>query len=324
MDCSDLDFECVTAKDIELIQSYLKLSDYGESNHNIVNMMIWLKNYPLFKYEEQHYLLLLGIHNGRLFIYMPLCEKKYFKEAILKAKAIFDRYQVQFLLSAYTAEAMKEVLELFPQAHACPVRSSFDYVYECEKLRSFAGKKLQKKRNHLNAFMKEYEGRFCYERIDHGNIAECLRFLDSWKTADQSGFLNFERDGIRRVFRYWDRLGCRGGLIRIDGEVKAFAIGSVLNSEMCQMNVEKADESIRGLYQVICKEFLSHEFLDFKYVNREDDLGLESLRKAKLAYHPAFMVEKYCLCKEDEASDYQCGCTGQDTYIRTVENSVCS
>ena len=64
---------------------------------------------------------------------------------------------------------------------------------------------------------------------------------------------------------------------------------------MCQENIEKADESIRGLYQAILREFLIHEFPDFQYVNREDDMGLEGLRKAKLSYKPEILLKKVLL-----------------------------
>ena len=95
------------------------------------------------------------------------------------------------------------------------------------------------------------------------------------------------------MFERYEEYGIVGGLLRVDGAVKAFALGTRLNKEMCDMNVEKADPSIRGIYQAIAKEYLSHAFLDCKDVNREDDMGEEKLRKAKQAYHPIFLLMKY-------------------------------
>ncbi|MBQ7890476.1 MAG: DUF2156 domain-containing protein, partial [Erysipelotrichaceae bacterium] len=164
---------------------------------------------------------------------------------------------------------------------------------------SFAGKKLQKKRNHLNAFYKEYDGRWSYESITSENAQECIEFLKTWTVVDDER-LAYDVSGAKRVLEHFEVLPARGGLIRIDGQVKAFAIGSVLTERMCQENIEKADESIRGLYQAICREFLIHEFPDFQYVNREDDMGMENLRQAKKAYHPSFMIEKYRLCRAGE------------------------
>lgn len=293
----DKDFETVNLNDIPLIMEYLKKSNYEESNHNIVNMVLWMDVYPLWKCLDEHYLLLLGIHEKKLFLYMPLCEPKYFKEAILKAKTIFDHYQMPFALSCYTKEAMDATIEVFPDYHACAQRDSFDYVYECEKLRSFSGKKLQKKRNHLNAFYTLYKDSYTYESMNQQNALECIDFLQSWKAEEDDMFLAQEKVGVKRLLSIWDELPQKGGIIRIDGEVKAFTIGSQLTAQMCQINVEKGDDQIRGIYQAMVKEFLSCEYLDSTYVNREDDMGKENIRSAKLAYHPIFMIEKYHLCE---------------------------
>lgn len=177
--------------------------------------------------------------------------------------------------------------------------TALDYVYLCEKLKTFAGKKLQKKRNHLNAFYKEYAGRWEYEAFNADNVKECEAFLRQWHAEDPDEFLQAERRGVFRILELFGQIPYRGGLIRIDGEVKAFAIGSWLSARMCQENIEKADDEIRGLYQAIMKEWLAHEFDEAEYVNREDDMGHENIRQAKLAYHPEFLIEKYRLCGKE-------------------------
>lgn len=294
----DEDFEAVDIDDISLLERYLAKAHYEEGNHNVVGFMIWLDSYPLWKCYTKDWMVLLGIHEKKLFIYMPLCEPQFFNEAILAAKKIFDRYQMPFVLSCFTKAAMDDVLTIFPQYVAQEYRDAADYVYLSEKLRSFSGKKLQKKRNHMNAFYKQYEGCYTYEAINQHNIPACIAFLENWHKEDNDDFLAYEKSGILRVFELWDNLPTRGGLLRIDGEVKAFVIGSRLSDRMCQMNVEKADEQIRGLYQAICKEFLSHEYLDCMYVNREDDMGMENIRQAKEAYAPEFMIMKYRLSEQ--------------------------
>lgn len=297
---SDLDFDPVTEADVDDIKKYLAQCEYEESNHNVVNMFLWLKWYPLFKVKTEHYYLLLGIHEGEMFIYMPLCKEEYFDEAILKAKSIFDRHGVPFVLSCFTSKMMDHVLRLFPGYCACPAPESYDYVYLTEKLIAFSGKKLQKKRNHLNAFYAEYGDRYCYESFNEKNVLECLAFMDEWKKdVIEDDFFLFEKAGVKRLLEEFSTLKYKGGCIRIDGEVKAFAIGSALSPRMCQENVEKADDTIRGLYQAIMKEMLQHEFSEYQYCNREDDMGRENLRQAKRAYAPEMMIEKFKLCKEE-------------------------
>jgi len=294
----DHDFHQVSVNDIPLLKKYLKLAQYEEANHNIVGFMIWLDAYPLWKCEGKDWLVLLGVHEGQLFIYMPLCQKDKFEEAISAAKAIFDRYEMPFVLSCYTKEAMDKVLKLYPQLTCEAFRDAADYVYSCEKLRTFSGKKLQKKRNHLNAFYRQYENRYTYAPITDKDFDELIAFLAKWHSEDDSYMMAYEKLGLLRVFEHWKELEAKGGIIRIDGNIEAFVIGSRCTKRMCQINVEKANEQIRGLYQAICKEFLCHEFTDCIYVNREDDMGLDKLRQAKEAYHPEYLIMKYRLMKQ--------------------------
>lgn len=297
----EADFKLITLSDLPVIQKYLDLAHYEESNHNLINMIQWAELYPLFQYCAEDYLLLLGIYQGQMFLYMPLCEPQHVEKALRKAKHIFDRYQCPFVLSCFTKEMMDKVLEIFPEYCGCHESAADDYVYEVEMLKSFAGKKLQKKRNHLNAFYREMDGRWSYESLCEDNYQECIEFLSSFEADDVK--LYHELKGISFILQHIGELPCRGGLIRIDGKVRAFAIGSVLSERMCQENIEKADDTVRGLYQVMMREFLIHEFPDFQYVNREDDMGIENLRQAKRAYHPSFMIEKYRLCRAGEAND---------------------
>ena len=293
------DFIPVTENDLDVISHFLSVAGYEESNHNLVNMILWSENYPLFQCRHEHWLLLLGIHEGKLFIYMPLCEPQYFNEAIMEAKKIFDHYHTPFILSCFVKEQVEWFRQLFPCACVESYRDSADYVYSAEKLRTFSGKKLQKKRNHLNAFYKEYEGRWSYESLDENNVDECRQFLKQWKPDTEDEYLRVEIRGIFRILDLLGRIPYKGGCIRIDGQVRAFAIGSRLTDRMCQENIEKADDQIRGLYQAILKEWLNHEFSDVEYVNREDDMGHEALRHAKMAYYPEFMIEKYQLCGKE-------------------------
>ncbi len=190
MDASQIqrDFDPVTVHDYPLIQRYLSLAQYEESNHNLINMILWIDAYPLFKCQNENWLLLLGVHEGTLFIYMPLCERAYFKEAILAAKAIFQRYQLPFVLSCFYQGSGAVVRRHLSQHLSGGNRDSADYVYLCEKLKTFAGKKVAEKRNHLNAFYKEYEGGWQYETIDADNVAECVAFLQQWHNDDPDAF----------------------------------------------------------------------------------------------------------------------------------------
>ncbi len=301
MDAKELDFEPVSEEDCTLILRYLHLSGIEESNHNIVNLFQWRRQYPLWKLVTDEYLLLLGIHKGVLFMYMPLCAPEFFSDAILKGKEIFKQSKVPFELSCYTKEGVAKVLEILPDTQFVKERDAFDYVYEAEKLRTYSGKKLQKRRNHINAFMKEYEGRFTYEEIDGANLEEVKTFLTHWKeNENQDEYFKFEKQGAMDILACYGLLPWQGGVIRIDKKICAFVIGSMTSERMVQINIEKADDSYRGLYQVVEKEFLNRHFLGATLVNREDDMGNEFLRAAKMALAPIYFIEKYRLREQNE------------------------
>ena len=273
--------------DIPLVMEYLNRAKYIESNHNIVNMIMWRFYFPLWICVQEEYLCLIGKHKNQWFMYMPLCEERYFKQAVLCTKQYFENAGIPFVMSCFTYLQAQMVKDCLGDMEIIEDRDGFDYMYTIEQLRTLSGKKLQKKRNHLNAFYKEYDN------IDDHNMQECLSFLEQWKNDEDNLMLLEEKKGIKEVFRLWKQLPCSGGLLRIDNEVKAFIISSPLYDNVVQMNVEKADVSIRGCYQAIMVEHIKACLNEYEYVNREDDMGLESLRQAKMAYNPCSFISKY-------------------------------
>ena len=289
----DADFIFVTEKDIPLIEKYLDLAQIEESNHNLVNMFLWREQYPLWQYHTDDYMLLLGIHKGRLFSYMPLCKDEYFEEAILKAQSIFSKHQVPFELSCFTKDKLELLQKIIPTCHVTIECEAADYVNEGEKMRTLSGKKLQKRRNNYNHFVHEYENRFVYEDLTEDHIPDLKAFLKSWRTDSTEEYLIYEAKGVNDVLDLYGILPYTGGVIRIDGEVKAFLIASLATDNMVQINIEKADPTIRGLYQAIEKIFLEKNYPTIEWVNREDDMGIESLILAKKALNPSHMIDKY-------------------------------
>ena len=225
MTFGDMDFSPLNENDIPLIKKYLALAGYEESNHNLVNLLMWQNQFPLFKYIAEHWVLLLGIHQGTLFLYMPLCERKYLDDAIEQASAIFHKAGISFVMSAYTKEVKEQILEKHPNFCACSPRESYDYVYEREKLVTLSGKKLQKRRNHYNGFMKTYGDRYKFEPIDN-YIEQCKDLLKSWKDDDDDEFLYYERLGTEYVLDNYQILQAKGGCLLINDKVEGFIIRS--------------------------------------------------------------------------------------------------
>lgn len=173
-------------------------------------------------------------------------------------------------------------------------RDSFDYVYSAQDLINLSGKKYQSKRNHISFFRRTYN--WTYEKITADNINECISMNEKWLNHSSTEFhedLLEEYKIIKRIFENYDALDFVGGLIRIDGEVVAYTMGERLDSQTFCTHFEKAYGDIRGAYPIINQQFAENELSGYKYINREDDVGAENLRKAKLSYHPEFLLEKY-------------------------------
>ncbi|HBF3608456.1 TPA: DUF2156 domain-containing protein, partial [Clostridioides difficile] len=163
-----------------------------------------------------------------------------------------------------------------------------------------AGKKNQKKRNHINYFLKEYAGRYEAKLLDKENFDECLVLMKEWESNKEENnefdeSMDDELIGIKKIFNHYDILKDKVKVfgVYVDGKLEAFSIGELLNPNMALIHIEKANPDIRGLYPFINQQFLVSEFKDVEFVNREEDLGIEGLRKAKLSYHPCRFVEKY-------------------------------
>ncbi len=173
-------------------------------------------------------------------------------------------------------------------------RDGFDYIYKSEDLINLSGKKYQPKRNHISFFKKNYN--WSYESMSSSNIEECYNMNVEWLQTSGSLYsedLEKELKIIRCVFENFDDLECKGAVLRVDGRVVAFAMGAQIRSDTFCVHFEKAFSYIRGAYPMINQQFVENELSDYKFIDREDDLGLENLRKAKLSYYPEFLSDKY-------------------------------
>ena len=187
---------------------------------------------------------------------------------------------------------------LFPGAFDIkPSTDLFDYVYSAEKLISLSGKKRHAKRNFVNRFMSEHSWRI--EPMTKDNVALTADMDGEWITEkDDSEYDTAfaEAMAIRTSLRHFDELELDGAFL-YDGDTPcAFTIGERICRDTYVVHFEKAEASIAGAYPMINREFvrmIKEKYPEIEYINREDDMGLENLRKAKQSYYPEFMEEKY-------------------------------
>lgn len=177
-------------------------------------------------------------------------------------------------------------------------RDTFDYVYLRENLVNLSGRKYHSKRNHISTFNKKYDWHF--ELLSNSNrerIRECANRWYVSKDDSKNPTLEIEKNGINLLLDNYKELNIKGGCIVIDGDVVAFSLGSEINRQVFDICIEKAIPEYAEAYSVINREFA--KTLDYKYINREDDMGIEGLRKSKLSYHPEFLVKKYYCYPKD-------------------------
>jgi hypothetical protein len=173
-------------------------------------------------------------------------------------------------------------------------RDDWDYVYLTSDLADLPGDKYHPKRNFIARCLSKHECE--YSKIDSSIVRDCLQLQTEWcdlRTCKLVPGLEAEDRAIKAAFDNYEHLGIFGGAVYVDRGLEAFTLAESLNNDTAVIHFEKANPEIEGLYQVINQWFCQNALRDFKFVNREQDLGIAGLRKAKLSYHPHHMVEKY-------------------------------
>lgn len=201
--------------------------------------------------------------------------------------------------------------KLFPgKLHYHFDRDSFDYVYAIEDLAELKGKKFQKKRNHLNRFRQEHP-EHTLEPITEENLPEVTALVNHWYDLrlqeNPHADYHMERSALTKALQQRETLGMEGLALRTKDGLVAMTMGSRLNPNTFDIHFEKALDIADGAYAAINNGFaryLRDKHPDIQFLNREDDLGLEGLRKAKLSYNPHHMVEKHWACLMEDGYDY--------------------
>lgn len=287
----------LTLENYKELLPYLEIANYKEYNSNIITLLMWNHHYHMYFETTDTYALICSKDEKKLLWLAPHCKKEYRKDAMEAMMRISKEMQVPFSVCALVKEFRDWILEEYPLQFAIEnVMDAQDYVYDRFQQKSLAGKKMQKRRNHYHAFLSTYEHRMQYKPIEKSDYAAIYAFLKKWqerKKEQHMDTIKAEEEGIKLLLSNFEELSLRGGCIYIDGQLEAFLIASCLSKDTIQIHIEKANSEIRGLYVAILKHFLETLDSDILYINREEDMGLEELRKAKTNMHPIFKVRKF-------------------------------
>ncbi len=295
----DLHFKEITVESVEEMMPYYQLRRNRTCDSVFLESFIWKDFYHVrYAIWEEKALLWLMEYEGKCFSAMPLCREEDLAEAFSTIEHYFNDQLGQALVINLADEAAVERLNLPRDKYRVEEQvDSRDYLYTGDSLRSLAGKKLHKKKNRVNAFMRQYEGRYEYRKLCCSDSHSVWEFLDKWREGkgdEAEEHLDYEVRGIHDILKNCRDLSIRMGGVFIDGQLEAFTMGSFNPVEnMAVIHIEKANPEINGLYQFINQNFLMAAFPDVEWVNREDDLGIEGLRRAKMSYYPADFARKF-------------------------------
>ncbi|NDV66264.1 DUF2156 domain-containing protein, partial [Bacteroides sp. 224] len=287
-------FKDITLEDKEVITQYTLNSTRRNCDLSFANLCSWRFLYHTKFAEVDGFLLLKFWSQEKLSYMMPVGQgdlKSVISTLIADARESGDNLQMLGV-----CPAMKEDLEaIMPGEFAFTSdRNYADYLYLRTDLATLAGKKFQAKRNHINKFRKTYSN-YEYLPITPDLIPECIRLEAEWCKINncnrQDGSI-YERRAIHYALNNFEALGLTGGVLHVDGKIAAFTFGMPTNKDTFGVHVEKADTLIEGAYPMINQEFAQRIPEQYTYINREEDLGIEGLRKAKLSYNPVILLEK--------------------------------
>ncbi len=295
-----LDFRRIEITDKPWIDEALKKSQYRGCEYTFGNNFVWRNVYNTQVCScDGFYFIRFGIGDEVKYA-LPSGDMTRIGSAFRILEEHCREAGEPFRLYSNKKELELVIKQMYPEAEYAFNRDASDYIYLAEDLAELKGKKYHSKRNHLNRF---YENDWSFEPLTAANIAECIAMNERWcaenldecpncDSTDQSGKED-EACIVRCSFKYYDKLGYTGGVLRVNGEVQAFTFGEQSADDTFVVHVEKALRDYQGTYTAINREFVRSLGGRYKYINREEDTGAENLRKAKLSYHPLHLEEKY-------------------------------
>lgn len=291
----EINFKRAELEDKEVISHYFKHHTSRSCERTFVNVYLWSRHYKVQFAIVEDTLVFKSEDDGLAFAF-PAGEPENVKRALEVLMEYSKEQGYPFCMYNVTPDNFALLEQWYPGRFQIEYNEDdADYVYESEKLATLSGKKLHSKRNHVNKFKSEYEGRWSYEPITKDNLEECFQMGLKWRNdngCEEDEEKNAEICVTLNSLRLFEELELVGGILRVDGEIVAFTIGEPICSDTFVVHIEKAYADIPGAYNMINQQFVEHECMNYKYVNREEDTGAEGLRKAKRSYRPVFMVEK--------------------------------
>lgn len=291
-----LEFRRITLDDREKVNKALAVSDFKGCEYSFANNLAWcrLADSKICFYKDFYIVCSFGNEDGIPTFILPSGSRDY-REVITEMRNFSNSMGHPLRICGVTDNSLQMLLEMYGDEISCFLdRDGCDYIYYRNDLAELKGKKFHGKRNHLAKFNR-LDSEFSL--ITEKDYDDCISFIvsdyNSRYDDNTSHSAIAEQYAVNTYFNNFEELELKGGIIRIDGKIAAVTIGERLSSDTFCVHIEKADRNFEGIYTGICNKFVNACTEGFTYINREEDLGIEGLRKSKLSYHPAFLLNKY-------------------------------
>lgn len=300
-------YRTIGIEDKAAYETILSCAGQRGCEYGFVNLFLWGRQRIAF--QDGNALVFSQFDRKSVYLFPIGCSD--LKETLDKVIHDASVRDIPCRLTGLTADDCRLLYTLYPGKFRFHTdRNSFDYIYSIGDLANLPGRKYQKKRNHLNRFLQNHPDAKV-EPISDENAQEVWEMVQQWYRLrlqeDPTRDFLMEQAAIRKALHNRDKLELEGLLLRVGGKIAAMTLGSRLSQNTFDIHFEKALDGYDGAYAMINREFaryLQKKYPDILWLNREDDMGIEGLRKAKLSYYPARMLEKYWACLLEDGYDY--------------------
>jgi hypothetical protein len=287
----------LSLKDKPLFDKYLRLKEHSLSNYSFANIYIWNKFFDIRWQIIEESLCVFFRDNIGAFLYLSPLAQKDNPAAVAGVFNILKRINKNPEF-AHIENIEEENLDFFRSLGLeCSLKSR-DYVCSRADLIGLKGNRFKSKRASLNYFTKHFD--FSFQKLTRGAFPGCLKLHGAWlkqregvsHDAAYKAMLKDSGIALKEALGHYSALSLQGGVVIVDGGLKAFTLGFPLNKDTFCVLFEITDLSLKGLAQFIFSEF-ARSLKGYKYINVMDDSGLDNLRKVKLSYHPQKLIGSY-------------------------------
>jgi len=284
-----MDFKDVGLEDKPVMQPFLINNPYGICDFSFGNLFMWQDLYKTQYCIHKEHLIIRAASRGGGKIYMYPLGNGGKKDILLD----MINEAGEFRLGGITPKIESELNGMMPGGFEFRNDTAFcDYVYLSEDLRLLKGRRYNAKRNHINKFKLTYRDRYEYAPIDASIIPQCQEMNERWCRERNCLETGSDFYAVKKALENWDALGLTGGALFAYNELAAFTFGQPNNADTYNIMAEKALKHIDGAYAMINMEFAVRNCEGYMFINREEDMGAEELRKAKLSYRPHLLLTK--------------------------------